>query len=294
MIAKLDMQGSKIEETNIFPINPLNRNILICGTSGTGKSRLLKEIEKIQAPYLKIIFKNDSEKAFSIAKNRVFIEKDKTNFLDSWNETIQADNQGYMLIQQQIAIQELRKENQSLQELFKEIKERLKDAEKIDRPAIQLILSRLKTLYPNQSKELHASGKISMEGLSEEEYQFFSDYILRNAYEILIDQIISIDEIHRIKPLYDGIISRIAREIRSRGALMATTQSLSDLPPSLINNFSTIYQFQTIDRNDLDYLKLISEPLKDDILNLEDHEFVEIRSYPKLRKQGLQYKMKLI
>ena len=288
------MEGTDQEIINKIPINPLNNNILICGSSGSGKSELLRKIEENFDVKLKIIFKEDREKCFNIAKTRPYMEKDRINFIDSWKEVKNETISGYMLIQEQIYIEELKEENQNLKNLKTKIKQLKEKVEKIDRPILDMIENKLKHFYPGETIKEVNNKKISMEGLTEDEYIFFSDYLIRNQYEELLDNIISIDEIHRLKPLLPGLITRITREIRTRGGLIATSQSLSDLPTEMVNNFSTIYLFQTIDWRDLSYLNLIDEKLKKDILQLEEHEFIEIRSYPKLKKLGNNIKMKLI
>ena len=287
------IEGTDQEIINTIPRNEINKNILICGTSGAGKSELLRQIEEEFKIQLKIIFKEDKEKCFNIYKIRPYLEKDRVNFIDSWKEQKNNDINGYMLIQEQIYIEELKEENQDLKNLKIKIKQLKDKVEKIDKPIINMIENKLKHLYPGEVIKELSHKKISMENLTEDEYIFFSDYIIRNQYEELLNNIISIDEIHRLKPLLPGLLTRITREIRSRGGLIATTQSLSDLPGEMISNFGTIYTFQTMDKRDLEYLNLIDEKLKKDILQLEDHEFIEIRSYPKLKKLGNNIKMEL-
>lgn len=287
------IEGTDQEIINTIPRNEINKNILICGTSGAGKSELLRQIEEEFKIQLKIIFKEDKEKCFNIYKIRPYLEKDRVNFIDSWKEQKNNDINGYMLIQEQIYIEELKEENQDLKNLKIKIKQLKDKVEKIDKPIINMIENKLKHFYPGEVIKELSHKKISMENLTEDEYIFFSDYIIRNQYEELLNNIISIDEIHRLKPLLPGLLTRITREIRSRGGLIATTQSLSDLPGEMISNFGTIYTFQTMDKRDLEYLNLIDEKLKKDILQLEDHEFIEIRSYPKLKKLGNNIKMEL-
>lgn len=294
MIQCSTMQGSATGTLKEPPVNPLNRNILIVGSSGAGKSTLMRAVEQAHPPHLKLLFKPDGEKSLSVRDNRPFLEPDRVNFVESWKESLKADNTGYMLIQQQILIENLRQTGQSLTELRHLIQKQGKQSERIESPIYKLIELRLSHLYPNYTSEIRASGKLSFDGLTEDEYLFFCDYILRNAYAELQDEIISIDEIHRLTPLLPGTISRITREIRSRGGLIATTQSMSDLPPALINNFGTIYVFQDIDIRDLKYLEAIDRDLKSDVLNLLPHEFIEIRSYRWSSTQGNTLKMELI
>ena len=296
-------QGSETTEIKEPLKNTLNNNILICGTSGTGKSTLMRYIEKINQPKLKMIYKNDGEKSLSIDKNRPFLTTKRNNFLDSYNNSQSNKQIGYMLQQEAIFLEKItfkmldtEQEKNTIKTILKEITEEKKKSEKIDIPVLRMIENRINHLYPfsNYTKTDRYNQKISFDQMAEDDYLFFSDYILRNQYDELLNEIISIDEIHRLKPLLTGIINRITREVRSRGGIMATTQSLSDLPPSLINNFGTIYLFTTLDQRDLEFLGKIEEKLPKVILNLEDHEFIEIRSYPKYRSKGYSYKMEII
>lgn len=293
-IKLMTMQGSKIEIIKTLQRNYLNKNILICGTSGTGKSTLLRIIEKQHPPVLKILFKPDQEKALSISEHRIYIENDRVNFCDAWKTSQETNSMGYMLIQEQLYIESLKKENQKIEVLKRSIKAQEKTCTALDKPVLQMIEHRLNHLYPYNTTHERITGTISMDGLTEDEYIYFSDYILRSEYEQILNEIISIDEIHRLKPLLDTTISRLTREIRSRGGLIATSQSLSDLPPELINNFGTIYLFGTIDRRDLEYLSLIDPELMKDVLQLNDHEFIELRSYLKQKKLGQKYKMEVV
>ena len=287
------LQGSELETIPYPPLNPLNKNILICGTSGSGKTVLLRELEKIQPPRLKLIFKADGEKSLSIAKNRPFIQSDRINFLDAWKEAQQADNQGYMILQEQVIMERLREAGDSLAELRKKVKKELEKAKDLDKAILGTISHKLTYLYPLTPLNQITGAKLNMEGMAELEYQFFSDYILRQRYEEITQEFISIDEIHRLQPLMKGLLTRITREIRSRGGLLATTQSLSDLPPEMLNNFGTIFLFTTIDSRDLKYLEQLSTKLKDNILTLKPHEFTEIRSFRTLEREGHNFKMEL-
>ena len=263
----------------------------------------MRYIEKINQPKLKMIYKNDGEKSLSIDKNRPFLTNKRNNFLDSYNNSQSNKQIGYMLQQEAIFLEkitfkmlDIEQEKNTIKTILKEITEEKKKSEKTDIPVLRMIENRINHLYPssNYTKTNRYNQKISFDGMAEDDYLFFSDYILRNQYDELLNEIISIDEIHRLKPLLTGIINRITREVRSRGGIMATTQSLSDLPPSLINNFGTIYLFTTLDQRDLEFLGKIEEKLPKVILNLEDHEFIEIRSYPKYRSKGYSYKMEII
>ena len=49
-----NLHGTEQETAPFPPISSLNNNILICGSSGTGKSTLLQLIEQLKPPKLKM------------------------------------------------------------------------------------------------------------------------------------------------------------------------------------------------------------------------------------------------
>jgi len=104
-----------------------------------------------------------------------------------------------------------------------------------------------------------------------------------------------IDEIHRLKQLNNGIISEIVREIRYKGYIIGITQSLSDLPDDLINNFGSIFQFRSIHFKDIEKLKIIDEELPDTVMHLKPHEFIELNKYKEEIKEGYKsiYEVKI-
>ena len=289
-----DLHGHDLEIQKEIPLNKGNQNILICGSSGSGKTTLLRKIEETFQPTTKILFKADQEKSIKLTDHRPFFTEDRTNFLDSWQESHQADTTGYMILQEQIILENNKEKNQTLNELTATLRKEESKSQELEKIILKTILSKIRTLYPSQPEKTFNFQKINMEGMTEEEYQFFSSYILRIKYEQLLNEHISVDEIHRLKPLMPNLLTRITREIRSRGGLLATTQSISDLPPEMVNNFSTIFLFETLDNRDLKFLELIEPKLKETVLELENHEFIEIRSFNKLKRKGQTYKMELI
>ena len=289
-----DLHGHDLEIQKEIPLNKGNQNILICGSSGSGKTTLLRKIEETFQPTTKILFKADQEKSIKLTDHRPFFTEDRTNFLDSWQESHQADTTGYMILQEQIILENNKEKNQTLNELTATLRKEESKSQELEKIILKTILSKIRTLYPSQPEKTFNFQKINMEGMTEEEYQFFSSYILRIKYEQLLNEHISVDEIHRLKPLMPNLLTRITREIRSRGGLLATTQSISDLPPEMVNNFSTIFLFETLDNRDLKFLELIEPKLKETVLELENHEFIEIRSFNKLKRKGQNYKMELL
>ena len=289
----MTMSGTIKDTIRLPVINPLNRNVLIIGSSGAGKSLLLREVERVLSPELKLIFKSDGEKCYNVSLHRPYYKNDRVNFLDAWQESLKIDTQGYMILQSFITLQKFKFSDQTLVNLKTLISDELKkDKDILELGYLSLLDSRLNILYPPRERGFRDfEHKITFEDLSEDEYLFFSDYLLRMKYGEILNEIISIDEIHRLRPLMDGLISRITREIRSRGGLLCTSQSLSDLPPALVNNFGTIFCFNTIDLRDLQFFEKIDPDLKDSILHLEDHEFLEIRTFKKQKKLGHLEKM---
>ena len=171
-----DLHGHELETTKEPTLNQGNRNILICGSSGSGKTTLLRKIEETFQPTTKILFKPDKEESIKITEHRPFFVEDRTNFLDSWQETHQADVTGYMILQEQIILENTKKKNQTLNELKNALQKEETNSQELEKIILKTIQSKLKTLYPSVPEKTFNFKKINMEGLTEEEYQFFSSF----------------------------------------------------------------------------------------------------------------------
>jgi len=323
-IVKKIESGTIIEEITEVPINSeLNKNVLIVGSSGTGKSFLGRILRDQQKPDITFIYKEDDlyQQTTRIAEKRELItpDIDKTAFIDSFTEAQNLTEIGIMGSSLPSILHEIYREGNVLK--MKMTLKTLTAKKGIDSMVYNYILSKLTMYYPEGHsypktrttedrqtakekktpnsimtlKEENIYNVISYYGLTQEEQIFFSDYILRiimlteteKRREILHG--IMIDEIHRLKQLNSGIISEIVREIRHRGYIIGITQSLTDLPDSLVNNFGTIFQFHSIHFQDLERLRIIDPELPRTVLRLKAHEFVEVQRFVQENRNGHRF-----
>jgi len=270
-----------------IPINDnFNRNVLIVGSSGSGKSFLGNLLYSQTRPYTTLIYKQDGNYPLplQISKHRISPRINKNSFLDAFTESQNLKEIGIMGSSIPSTLEEKYQYIEPLN--FKGLKEELEgEKDLIKKGVITYIYSKLKLYYPT-SKELIYDKRtlplkniLSLEDMTQEEQIFFTDYVLRTTIGEIEERGLLIDEMHRLKQLNEGIISQIVREIRHKGFVIGITQSLSDLPDSLISNFGTIFAFHSLNFTDLQKYKTIDNNLAQEILKLREHEFIEVQNW---------------
>jgi len=270
-----------------IPINQnFNRNVLIVGSSGSGKSFLGNLLYSQTQPYTTLIYKRDENYPIplQIARHRISPRINKNSFLDAFTESQNIQEIGIMGSSILSILEETFRYIEKLN--FQGLKEELeREKDLIKKGVINYVYSKLKLYYPT-SKEIISDKRtlplkniLSMEDMTQEEQIFFTDYVLRTTIGEIEERGLLIDEMHRLKQLNEGIISQIVREIRHKGFLIGITQSLSDLPDGLISNFGTIFAFHSLNFTDLQKYKTIDNNLAQEILKLREHEFIEVQNW---------------
>jgi energy-coupling factor transporter ATP-binding protein EcfA2 len=270
-----------------IPINQnFNRNVLIVGSSGSGKSFLGNILYKQMQPYTTLIYKRDENYPIplNISEHRISPRINKNSFLDAFTESQNIREIGIMGSSIPSILEETFRHIEKLN--FKGLKEELEgEKDLIKRGVISYVYSKLKLYYPTSKELIHdkrtlpLKNILSMEDMTQEEQIFFTDYVLRTTIGEIEERGLLIDEMHRLKQLNEGIISQIVREIRHKGFVIGITQSLSDLPDSLISNFGTIFAFHSLNFTDLQKYKTIDNNLAQEILKLREHEFIEVQNW---------------
>lgn len=259
-ILKSTESGRILETLYKIPTNDqFNRNILIVGASGSGKSFLSALLKNERKPKITMIFKEDktyeSSKVLRISDLRTPPETDKAAFLTSFSEALDISQIGIMAS----AIPSvLSKAYGTAEQMKRRLKTSIEKQKGLEAEIQRFVLSQMELFYPDEYKKklenltdrIRAT-VLSLDGLSQQEQIYFADFILRILQKSISGEGLLIDEIHRLKSLNQTIISEIVREIRHKGYVIAVTQSLSDLPEALINNFGTIFHFNSIHFSDL-------------------------------------------
>jgi len=299
VVQRLEGSGAVMHTFDEIPINTkFNRNILIVGSSGSGKSFLGRILRNQLKPRLTLIYKEDNtySDVVHVSDFRPDISVNPLEFLNSFNDSLDISSSGFMASQVMPLLASEVASHKNVANLMRGLKNDMSPKKsKLDVISFGLysfIKQRLDLYYPDLKdvvSSLPSGSVLSFDGMSDDEQVFFSDYILRSAYRDLRDEVIFIDEVHRLKGLSNGVLGRIVREIRSRGALVGITQSLSDLPDSLINNFGTIYHFRSIHFRDLQKLAMLDPDLPVLVKDLNPHEFTEIQTFSEENKGGFQW-----
>jgi len=298
------VSGTVMKELTKIPINEeFNRNVLIVGTSGSGKSFLGKIVREERRSELTFVYKEDGifKEPIQIREYRhdIMPSLDRNSFIDAFIDTQNLSEIGIMGSSLTTALYAVYGSG-SLEEIKRRIRTKLLDRSSIETMVYSFIYGKLSLYYPDRRitdrKQLTAGvggvdmeiEKIAMEkessvlsfaGMTQEEQIFFSDYLLRVLMRGREIRGVMIDEIHRLKQLNAGIISEVVREIRHKGYIIGITQSLSDLPDDLVNNFGSIFQFHSTHFRDLEKLRIIDAELPSTVMRLRPHEFVELRRY---------------
>lgn len=288
VINKSTEAGLVVEKLPHLPTNDnFNKNVLIVGASGSGKSYLSAILKEERKPKITIIFKEDktyeNNKILRISDLRIPPEVDKGSFITSFQEALNINQMGIMASSLPSVLSQF---YGTEREMKRSLKMSIRKEKGLEGEIERFVLSQMELYYPEtQTKKLGKIDKrtrgtiLSLDSMSQQEQIFFSDYILRILQRTISGDGVLIDEIHRLKNLNATIISEIVREIRHRGYIIAVTQSLSDLPDDLINNFGTIFHFNSIHFTDLEKLKIIDEELPSTIINLRPHQFIEVRRF---------------
>ena len=128
--------------------------------------------------------------------------------------------------------------------------------------------------------------QLSFAGLGTFKSEFAADLLLRSYYSRIGNDLgsLMIDEFHHVsRP--GSIVDVLLREMRLSGRLIAITQNLTDLSPAMINNFGTILIGRTINENDLRFLSLfvnrksINSQLVSMVSSIPPHVFLNLNEY---------------
>ena len=144
----------------------------------------------------------------------------------------------------------------------------------------------------NQALESGIDLVLDFAGLPDSAKAFYAELLLRGIWNGLRREpgapeapkktIVYVDEAHRLTrgafEKYHSILHELAREIRERGALWASTQNYTDIEDDIRNQFASQYVFYTSSKADLEALKTIDPMLSWTVSRLPKHHFVDAKS----------------
>ena len=271
-----------------------NRNVLITGSSGQGKSKLTRHLLG-EMPYQKLIFSFKAGEEYlkmgyairDISKGLPNPFSNAEAFISAFVVAFPIGSIGIQASLIPTTLEKLVKKSQSWQDFSKNAENELKTTREAN---VRSALSYIKAQAPRlaYSSSGFAIGSettvLDFSALNDDAKSFYAELALRQVYSDMEqrkrkDVLICIDEAHRLTSgtfgRYHSIIVEMSREIRDKGMLWVTTQNYTDVPDSIRNQFASQFMFKSTGQNDMVALKAIESLLAWTVSSLPNHYFVD-------------------
>lgn len=117
-------------------------------------------------------------------------------------------------------------------------------------------------------------------GMGKFRAEFGAELVLRNLYSHLDGSfgVMVIDEFHHVAKS-GSVLDTLLREFRVSGRLVGISQSLSDVVPSMLSNFGSIFLGRSVHALDLKFLDQIDERLPRLVVGLPAYSFLALHEY---------------
>ncbi len=280
----------------------VNQNVLICGTSGQGKSRLMRYLLYLSKEQKFIFSYKENDDYLKMGYNILQVENempdpfmDTEAFVNAFLITYPIQNMGIISQYIPIFLRDISKISKDWNDFLYNLNIKLKNSkDQIQRSAYLFIIEHSKALIGSHYKKnidlADESIVFDFSQVNESSKTFYSELFLRILWKRLTKNskkvLICIDEAHRLLynfERYQSIYIEMSREIRAFGKLWTSTQNYSDMPSYVRNQFATQYIFNTSIKEDLDQLGVIDPKLKWAVPNMPKHCFTDAR-YPWIYK----------
>ncbi len=271
-----------------------NRNVLITGSSGQGKSKLTRHLLN-EMEYQKVIFSFKAGEEYlkmgyrirDISKTLPDPFANSEAFINAFVVAFPLGSIGIQASLVPTTLEKLVKKSRSWPEFNKVLEKEMKSARDSNTK------SALSFIKAHSSRLAYDTGGFSIanetlvldfSALNEDAKSFYAELVLRQLYSDMEhrkrkDMLICVDEAHRLTTgdfgRYHTIIVEMSREIRDKGMLWITTQNYTDIPDSIRNQFASQFIFKTTGHNDMTALKAIEPLLAWTISSLPKHYFVD-------------------
>jgi hypothetical protein len=297
-MAKSERYKSKKKNLNLllYSLAKANNNILITGSSGSGKTYLMKDFLALLSEMPQVIFSFKPNDDYLKLKGNIIelpkfmpdVFNDKEAFIESFNVAYPIDMQGIMASALPSLLRDMLNKSKNWNELINNIYNEInQEKDNIRRSNLIYIGNQLKSLYYESDTTFNLTFKgraiFDFSRLNESAKSFYAEYILRSIWNYKQFNkgfmIIALDEVHRL--LRSGektIYNELLREGRSAGlVLMSATQNYADIPTEVKNQFDTQFTFKTTSNKDLTEISAINQAIAQAITSLPLHSFVDLR-----------------
>lgn len=271
-----------------------NRNVLITGSSGQGKSKLTRHLLE-EMPYQKLIFSFKAGEEYlkmgyairDISKGLPDPFSNPEAFINAFVVAFPMGSIGIQASLIPTTLEKLAKKSSSWQDFSKNAEKELKTTREANvRSALSYIKAQAPRLaYSSSGFTLGSdTAVLDFSALNDDAKSFYAELVLRQVYSDMErrrrkDVLICIDEAHRLTTgnfgRYHSIIVEMSREIRDKGMLWVTTQNYTDIPDSIRNQFASQFMFKSTGQNDMVALKAIEPLLAWAVSSLPNHYFVD-------------------
>jgi len=281
----LDPEGREVSREDLFN---LNRNILVAGASGCGKTVFAKSLLDYYDGPVRFVAVKDGE-GLDLSRNPPFLSSGKEAFIDAFLASL-PDPNGFLTSQIGPVLVSIIDElprasnwNVTLSDVYDKIKELQSGAERFEKPVYSFIQSRLNALYPstgstrpyNRVFDFRKQRVYNIYSLSSVQKPFFYEFVLRLIWYDSKPVDIWIDEFHHLGFLQNSIVGEMLREMRTRGGIVAITQNLSDVLPAYLGQFGRL--FVGADVNPLDLSLYDVKGYADYVRLTHKYHFMDIR-----------------
>ena len=272
-----------------------NNNVAIIGQSGSGKTILTYYALKDFKDMKRIIFayKNTDRYAHlgiptlylkDFAPN-VFTKETQEDFVQAFGVAFPVEKTGYMSSQVDPLLRDLVSKSRSWASFRDLLKDKIEDRGTSDmtREIYVSIQNKMQSIFQEKMSdyELPESIVIDFSGLNESSFVFYAELILRRLHHDILEGIrentlIAIDEAHLFARSPKTIIPDIAKLIRSRGALLVSTQRISGIAGDIEGNCGT--SFCSIQQAGEDLQEIGKRPplFLYGVTEIRPHQFVDL------------------
>jgi hypothetical protein len=276
---------------DILLIKAHNKNATITGMAGSGKTELNYFIIS-QMKYHKIIFQyKNSDRYRELGFPVLFLKKyspdvfrDTEAFTQAWITAFAVENRGITASQIEPIVRDIASKSKNWQEFKAEVEVRAKKEEgSITGNALADILLKIRAVYAEKQYDIEIPDNIviDFEGLNEQAFVFYAEYLLRELYEEIktdrrTNTEIFVDEAHVFTKTDNTIIPELSAIIRSRGAFLFASQRASTIAGDIKGNAGSQFCFKQTEKEDLDEVKALSEPYHWIVQRLKPYEFCDL------------------
>jgi hypothetical protein len=295
MMKRVEVSGGAVrayKSSSPFDFVSVNNHVLICGSSGGGKSFLASRL--FPDPEGLVLFKPDPlfegvPYASDVGLPSPFLFK-PYDVADSYLYALGLDFSGIMASSLvPVLIHALSRSND-----FRVFSSRLDELSKdrISSSIVSVVRSHFSVLYPSQqnkrgrpprSRLVFSAGRgsrISFAGLGSFRAEFGAELFLRGLYSTIGSDFgtLLIDEFHHVAR-QGSILETLLREFRLSGRLVGVTQCLSDVSSSMLSNFGYVLVGRSIDSEDLQYLSRLDGKLPRLVAGLPPRVFLSLTEF---------------